>query len=103
MYEIWYEEKLDLSNLRVYECDTYTIDYHAKNKNEMIKKTWIETLMSYEIKNQWRIFDEKLIFICKNVILNEKKRIYRIFANITVDSLCQDDEMNDSFQSVRND
>jgi hypothetical protein len=37
-YEAWYGEKPDLSNLRVYECDAYTVDYHAKNKGKMTKR-----------------------------------------------------------------
>ncbi len=102
-YETWYEEKPDLSNLRVYECDAYTIDYHAKNKNKMIKRVWIDILVSYEVKNQWRIFDEKSIFIRKNVIFNEKKLTYKNSDQKTsADSSYSGDEMNDPFQSVKN-
>jgi hypothetical protein len=52
LYEAWYGEKPDLSNLRVYGCKAYVIDYHAKEKDKMTKRAWIDTLIDYEIKNQ---------------------------------------------------
>jgi phosphopantetheine adenylyltransferase len=51
-YEAWHDEKSDLSNLRVYDCKTYVIDYHAKKKSKLISRSWIDTLIDYEIKNQ---------------------------------------------------
>jgi hypothetical protein len=38
-YETWHDENADLSNLRVYDCKTYVIDYHAKEKDKMTKRT----------------------------------------------------------------
>jgi hypothetical protein len=72
-YEAWHDEKSDLSNLRVYDCKTYVIDYHAKKKSKMIFRSWIDTLVDYEIKNQWRIYDEKFVFIRRDVMFNEAK------------------------------
>jgi hypothetical protein len=39
LYEAWHDEKFDLSNLRMYDCKMYVIDYHAKKKSKMIKRT----------------------------------------------------------------
>jgi hypothetical protein len=38
-YEAWHDEKFDLSNLRMYDCKTYVIDYHAKKKSKMISRS----------------------------------------------------------------
>jgi hypothetical protein len=76
-YEAWHDEKPDLSNLRMYDCKTYVIDYHAKEKDKMTKRAWIDTLVDYEIKNQWRIYDGKSVFIRRDVIFNEAQMTYK--------------------------
>jgi hypothetical protein len=68
LYETWHDEKSDLSNLRMYDYKAYVIDYYAKKKDKMTKRAWIDILIDYEIKNQWRIYDEKSVFIQRNVI-----------------------------------
>ncbi len=105
-YEAWYDEKPDLSNLQVYDCKTYVMNYHAKKKNKMIPKTWIDTLVDYQIKNQWRIYDGKSVFIRRNVMFNEVKMTYKSSvekSELLLDSLYLGYEDDDSFQSVRND
>jgi hypothetical protein len=37
-YEAWHDEESDLSNLRVYDCKAYVIDYHAKKKTRWQNK-----------------------------------------------------------------
>jgi hypothetical protein len=105
-YEAWYDEKLDLSNLRVYDCKTYVIDYHAKKKDKMIKRTWINTLVNYEVKNQWRIYDDKFVFIQRDVIFNKAKMTYKNpveKSELLLNSFYLRYENDDSFQSVRDD
>ncbi len=105
-YEAWHDEKSDISNLRMYDCKTYVIDYHAKKKNKMISRSWIDTLVDYEIKNQWRIYDAKFVFIRRNVMFNEAKMTYKNSvekSELLLDSLYLDYEDDDSFQSIKND
>jgi hypothetical protein len=106
LYETWHDEKLDLSNLRMYDCKAYVMNYHVKKKNKMIKRAWIDTLINYEIKNQWRIYDEKSVFIWRDVIFNEVKMTYKNFvekSKLLLDSLYLRYKNNDSFRSVKND
>ncbi len=105
-YETWHDEKFDLSNLRMYDCKAYVIDYHAKKKSKMISRSWIDTLVDYEIKNQWRIYDGKFVFIRRNVMFNEAKMTYKNSvekSELLLDSFYLDYENDDSFQSVRDD
>ena len=76
-YEAWYGHKPDLSNLRVYGCDAYVVDYHAKSKGKMAPRSWAGTLVGYEAKNQWRIFDGKTVFVRRDVIFNESNLTYK--------------------------
>ena len=62
-YEVWYKKKPDLSNLHIYGCNAYVIDYHAKSKGKMAPQSWIGTLVGYEGKNQWRIYDGNKVFV----------------------------------------
>ncbi len=90
----------------MYDCKAYVIDYHAKEKNKMTKQTWIDTLIDYEIKNQWRIYDEKFVFIRRNVIFNEAKITYKNLvekSKLLLDSLYLRYENDDSFRSVKDD
>ena len=41
-YEAWHKRRLDLSNLRVYGCDAYVVDYQAKEKRKMTSRLWAE-------------------------------------------------------------
>jgi hypothetical protein len=72
-YEAWYSEKPDLSNLRVYGCDAYVVDYHAKSKGKMAPRSWRGTLVGYQAKNQWRIYNGKKVFVRRDVTFNENK------------------------------
>ena len=76
-YEAWYKKKPDLSNLRVYGCNAYVIDYHAKSKGKMAPRSWIGTLVGYEGKNQWRIYDGNKVFVRRDVLFNESKFHYK--------------------------
>jgi hypothetical protein len=90
----------------VYDCNAYVIDYHAKKKDKMTKRAWIDTLVDYEIKNQWRIYDGKSVFIRRDVIFNEVKMTYKSLvekSELLLDSFYLRYENDDSFQSVRND
>jgi hypothetical protein len=57
-YEAWHNEKSDLSNLRMYDCKTYVIDYHAKKKEQndlKIMNRHINRLRDQKsVKNLWR-------------------------------------------------
>ena len=72
-FEAWYKRKPDISNLRVYGCDAYVMDYKAKAKGKMAPRSWAGTLVGYEAKNQWRIWDGTRIFVRRDVIFNESK------------------------------
>lgn len=76
-HEAWHGHKPDLSNLRVYGCNAYVVDYHAKFKGKMAPRSWARTLVGYEAKNQWRIFDGKRVFIRRDVIFNEFSLTYK--------------------------
>jgi hypothetical protein len=105
-YETWYDEKSNLSNLRVYDCKTYVIDYHAKKKGKMTKRAWTGTLVEYEVKNQWRIYDDKSVFIRRDVIFNEAKMTYKNSvekSELLLDSFYLRYENDDPFRSVRDD
>jgi hypothetical protein len=81
-YEAWHDEKSNLSNLRMYDCKAYVIDYHAKEKDKMTKRAWIDTLIDYEIKNQWRIYDEKsFLFDETSFLMKQKWRIKALLKN----------------------
>jgi hypothetical protein len=59
----------------------------------MTKQAWIDTLINYEIKNQWSIYDEKSVFIRRDVIFNEAKMTYKnvraLFARYVVYDIVQ--------------
>ena len=76
-YEAWHKRKPDLSNLRVYGCDAYVVDYKAKAKGKMASRSWAGTLVGYEAKNQWRIWDGTRIFVRRDVIFNEFRFRYK--------------------------
>ena len=82
-YEAWHNEKPDLSNLRVYGCDAYVVDYHAKSKGKMAPRSWTGTLVGYEAKNQWRIYDGKTVHVRRDVIFNESSLTYKKSPKIT--------------------
>ncbi len=72
----------------------------------MIQKSWIDTLINYEIKNQSRIYDEKFVFIQRDVIFNEAKMTYKNLvekSKLLLDSLYLDYEDDDSFRLIKND
>ena len=73
LFEAWYKRKPDISNLRVYGCDAYIIDYKAKAKEKMAPCSWAGILMGYEVKNQWKIWDGTQNFVRRDVIFNESK------------------------------
>ena len=50
-YEACYKKKPNLSNLHIYGCNVYVIDYHAKSKGKMAPQSWIGALVDYEEKN----------------------------------------------------
>jgi hypothetical protein len=90
----------------MYDCKAYMIDYHARKKHKIIKRTWIDTLINYQIKNQWRIYDEKSVFIRRDVMLNEAKMTYKSSvekSEFLLDSFYLDYEDDDSFRSIKND
>lgn len=47
-----YKNKPNISNLCVYGCDTYVVNYKAKVKGKMALCLWAGTFVSYEAKNQ---------------------------------------------------
>ena len=49
------------------------VDYKAKSKGKMAPRSWAGTLVGYEAKNQWRIWDGTRVFIRRDVIFNESK------------------------------
>lgn len=101
-FEAWHEKKLNLSNLRVYECDAYVVDYQAKSKEKMVNQAWFGTLVGYEAKNQWRIFNETHVFIRRDVIFNESKLIYSTSISFSSSSSSYaDNNLTDLFPSVR--
>jgi hypothetical protein len=82
------------------------MNYHVKKKDKMTKRAWIDTLINYEVKNQWRIYDGKFVFIQRNVIFNEAKMTYKNLvekSELLLDLLYLKYENDDSFQSVRDD
>ncbi len=102
-YEAWYDEKPDLSNLRMYDCKAYVIDYHAKEKDKMTKRAWTDTLVGYEVKNQWRIYDGKSVFIRRDVMFNEAKMTYKNSvekSELLLDSLYLGYEDDDHFNQL---
>ena len=80
-FEVWTNRKLNLSNFRVYNCDVYVINYQTKTKEKMTSRMWIDILIEYKTKNQWRIFDEKKIIIKQNVVFNKNFIIYKNRSN----------------------
>ena len=70
-YELWHNEKPNLSNLRAYGCDAYVVDYKAKEKGKMAPRSWLGSLVGYEGKNQWRIWNGRTVFIRRDVVFNE--------------------------------
>ena len=76
-HEAWHGKKPDLSNLRIYDCDAYVVDYDAKAKGKMAPRSWAGTLVGFEAKNQWRIYDGKDVYIRRDVIFNESNLTYK--------------------------
>jgi hypothetical protein len=97
-YEAWYEKKSDLSNLRMYDCDVYVIDYQAKFNDKMTSRSWVETLIDYESKNQWRIYNETRVMIKQDVVFNEVKLIFK--KSQSADSVEAESVRDDSMKNV---
>ncbi len=97
-YQAWYEKKSDLSNLRMYDCDVYVIDYQTKFNDKMISRSWVETLIDYENKNQWRIYNETRVMIKRDVVFNEVKLIFK--KSQTADSVEAQSMKDDSMKNV---
>lgn len=76
-YEVSYKKKPDLANLRIYGCNAYVVDYHARSKGKMAPRSRIGTLVGYEGKNQWRIYDDSKVFVRRDIIFNESKFRYK--------------------------
>ena len=77
-FEAWHKRKPDISNLRIYGCDAYVVDYKAKAKGKMAPYSWAGTLVGYEAKNQWKIWDGTTrIFVRRDVIFNESRFRYK--------------------------
>jgi hypothetical protein len=76
-YEAWYEEQSDLSGLKMYDCDAYVVDYQVKSNDKMAPRSWAETLIDYEGKNQWRIYNGTRVMIRRDVVFNEAKLTYK--------------------------
>lgn len=70
-YKEWHGYKPDLSNLRAYGCDAYVVDYKAKEKGKFAPRAWAGTLVGYEAKNQWRIFNGTKVWIRRDVVFDE--------------------------------
>ena len=51
LFDVWYKRKPEISNLQVYDCNAYIVDYKAKAKEKMIPCSWAGTLIGYEVKN----------------------------------------------------
>lgn len=71
-YKAWYKRKPDISNLRVYGCDAYVVDYKAKAKGKMAPQSWAGTLVDYKAKNQWRIWDSTRILSKETLFLTSQ-------------------------------
>ena len=54
-FEAWYKKKPNISNLCIYGCNVYIVDYKAKAKEKIAPRSWAGILVGYEAKNQWRI------------------------------------------------
>lgn len=70
-------EKIYFFNFRVFGCNAYAIDYHAKKKID-------STIVGRDLgqicsEKPWRIFDDKKISVRKNVIFNESNITYKKF------------------------
>lgn len=76
-YEAWYEKRPDLGNLRFYGCNAYVVDYHAKSKGKMAPRSWIGTLVGYEGKNQWRVYDGFKVIVRRDVVFNKSRFRYK--------------------------
>ena len=104
-FEIWTNRKLDLFNFRMYKCDVYVIDYKARKKEKLSFCMWVDTLVDYEDKNQWQIFDEKTMIIKRDVVFNE---IFLTFRKSVIETIIsssesmKNDRYEDLFQSMKN-
>lgn len=38
-FEAWHKRKPNISNLRIYRCDTYVVNYKAKAKEKMVSRS----------------------------------------------------------------
>jgi hypothetical protein len=52
-YEGYHGNRPDLSNLRVFGCRAYALDY--ENKHKLAPRSWQGVLVGYKASNQWRI------------------------------------------------
>jgi hypothetical protein len=39
LYEAWYKKQSDLSELKMYDCDVYVVDYQVKSNEKMISRS----------------------------------------------------------------
>ena len=76
-YEAYHKRKPDLSNLCIHGCNAYIVDYKAKAKGKMAYHLGAGTLVGYEGKNQWTIWDGTRIFVRRDVIFNKFRFRYK--------------------------
>ncbi len=46
LYKAWYKGKPDISNLHLYGCNTYVVDYKGKAKDKMAARSLAGTLLA---------------------------------------------------------
>jgi hypothetical protein len=68
-YEGYHGHRPDLSNLRVFGCRAYALDY--ENKHKLAPRSWLGVLVGYKASNQWRIYNGRKVFVRKDVEFDE--------------------------------
>ncbi len=76
-YEAWFKGKFYISNLYLYGCNAYVVEYKAKVKAKIAADSWAGTIIGYKAKNEWRIWDGTWVFARRDIIFNESKFSYK--------------------------
>ena len=70
-YQLYEGEMPDYSQLRVFGCTAYILDYQAKSHGKLAARSHAGVLVGYTAKNQWLIWDGKSVKVRRDVVFDE--------------------------------
>ena len=75
-YQLYEGEMPDYSQLRVFGCTAYILDYQAKSRGKLAARSHAGVIVGYAAKNQWLIWDGRSVKVRRDVVFDESNLHY---------------------------